>query len=61
MSNDQQIREKLTKIKALFSGATTLGERQAAIDRLQLRIDGIPSPGPATDPSLEYRFSMTNT
>ena len=64
MSNDQQIRDKLTKIKALFAGATTSGERQAAqaaIDRLQQRIDGVPPPLPAADPPLEYRFSMTNT
>ena len=30
MSDDTQIREKLAKIKALFAGATTPGERQAA-------------------------------
>ena len=63
MSDDQQIREKLAKIKALFTGATTPGERQAAqaaIDRLQQRIDGIPPPGPVPDPPVEFRFSLTN-
>lgn len=63
MSDDQQIREKLAKIKALFAGATTPGERQAAqaaIDRIQQRIDGVPPPGPVADPPVEYRFSLTN-
>ena len=63
MSDDQQIREKLAKIKALFAGATTPGERhaaQAAIDRIQQRIDGVPSPGPVSDPPVEFRFSLTN-
>lgn len=52
MSDDQQIREKLAKIKALFAGATTPGERQAAqvaIDRIQQRIDGVPPPGLSSD------------
>ena len=63
MSDDQQIREKLAKIKALFAGATTPGERQAAqaaIDRIQQRIDGVPPSGPVADPPVEYRFSLTN-
>ena len=63
MSDDQQIREKLAKIKALFAGATTPGERQAAqaaIDRIRQRIDGVPPPGPVADPPVEFRFSLTN-
>jgi hypothetical protein len=65
MTDEAHIREKLAKIKALFRGATTPGERlaaQAAIDRLQQRIDGIPSAGPApvSDPPIEYRFSLSN-
>lgn len=61
--DEQQIREKLAKIKALFAGATTPGERvaaQAAIDRLQQRIDGVPQAGPVPDPPVEFRFSLTN-
>ena len=61
MPDDKQIREKLTKIKALFAGATTPGERvaaQAAIGRLQQRIDGIPLAGPVPDPPVEFRFSL---
>jgi hypothetical protein len=60
MTDDKQIREKLAKIKALFAGATTPGERQAAqaaIERLQQRIDGTPT---NADPPVEFRFSMTN-
>ena len=63
MPEDQQIREKLAKIKALFAGATTTGERQAAqaaIDRIQLRIDGVPAPVHIADPPMEFRFSLTN-
>ncbi len=68
MTDEQQIRDKLTKIKALFAGATTPGERvaaQAAIERLQQRIDGVP-PGktqstPDADPPVEFRFSLRNT
>jgi hypothetical protein len=56
-----QIREKLVKIKALFDGAGSPGERQAAqaaMDRLQQRMEGFPTP--PTDPPLEYRFSFHN-
>jgi hypothetical protein len=63
MTNDKQIREKLAKIKTLFAGATTNGERQAAqaaIERLQQRIDGVPTTGPIADPPVEFRFSLTN-
>ncbi|MBA3936069.1 MAG: hypothetical protein H0X38_01275 [Planctomycetes bacterium] len=63
MSDEQHIRDKLAKIKALFAGATTPGERvaaQAAMERLQQRIDGVPQAGPAGDPPVEFRFSLTN-
>jgi hypothetical protein len=63
MPDDTQIREKLAKIKALFAGATTVGERQAAqaaMARIQQRIDVVPLPEPIADPPVEYRFSLTN-
>lgn len=63
MTDETQIREKLAKIKALFAGATTPGERQAAqaaLNRVQQRIDGISLPQPAIDPPVEFRFSLTN-
>ncbi len=63
MADDAQIRDKLAKIKALFAGATTPGERQAAqaaIDRLQQRVGGEPSSPPFIDPPTEFRFSLAN-
>lgn len=63
MPDEAQIREKLAKIKALFAGATSPGERlaaQAALDRLQQRIDGMPQPQIVADPPVEFRFSLTN-
>ena len=62
MPDDSQIREKLAKIKALFAGATTAGERQAAqaaLERVQQRINAEP-PHPFSDMPIEYRFSLTN-
>ncbi len=72
--DDQQIRERLAKIKALFAGATTTGERQAAqaaLERMQTRLDlgagtsasqstSHSAPQPASEPAIEYRFSLTN-
>ena len=64
--DDRQIRERLGKIKALFAGATTTGERQAAqaaMERMQSRLDlgpMAPAPTPPSEPVIEYRFSLTN-
>jgi hypothetical protein len=55
--DDRQLRERLAKIKALFDGATTPGERdaaKAAMDRVQSRLDQ------AAPLLIEYRFSLTN-
>ena len=63
MTDDQQIREKLRKIKALFAGASSAGERQAAqaaIDRLNERINSQDSRKTVDDPPVEFRFSLTN-
>ena len=57
--DDRQLRERLAKIKALFDGATTVGERQAAqaaLDRTQKRLDQV-----APAPLVEYRFSLADT
>lgn len=63
MTDDQKIRDKLAKIKALFAGASSDGERQAAqaaIDRIHGRI-GLGEPQkPAEDPPVEFRFSLAN-
>ena len=56
--DDRQLRERLAKIKALFDGATTAGEREAAkaaMDRVQQRLDQT-----APAPLIEFRFSLTN-
>jgi hypothetical protein len=63
--NEQQIRERLAKIKALFAGATTPGERQAAqaaMERMQTRLDlgGNAAPVAGNEAVIEYRFSLTN-
>jgi hypothetical protein len=55
--DDTQIRERLAKIKALFEGATTTGEREAAeaaMRRIALKMDR--AKGPATPE--EFRFSL---
>ncbi len=48
---------KLAKIEALYSGATTDGERTAAAEarkRVQLRLEEIEK----SDPPVEYRFTL---
>jgi hypothetical protein len=62
MPEDQEIREKLRKIMAVFAGASTAGERsaaQAALDRLQDRLREQAVKPPA-DPPIEFRFSLRN-
>lgn len=57
MTTEQQLRDKLRKITALFEGAATAGERQAAaaaIDRLQQALKS----ASAAHPPPEIKFSM---
>ena len=57
MTTEQQLRERLRKIQALFEGATTLGERDAAaaaIDRIKKALGGAAK----TEPPTEFQFSM---
>ncbi len=57
--NDAQIRERLAKIKALFAGATTAGERnaaEAALARIEIKMQRAKGPVP----EQEYRFSLSN-
>ena len=57
MTTEQQLRDKLRKITALFEGAATAGERQAAaaaIDRLQQALKS----ASAAQPPPEIKFSM---
>jgi hypothetical protein len=57
MTTEQQLRERLRKITALFEGAATEGERQAAaaaIDRIRLALRAAVK----TEPLPETKFSM---
>src|ERR1017187_3429976 len=57
MTTEQQLRQRLRKIAALFEGATTVGERNAAaaaIDRVKRAIDTTSK----VDTPLEYHFNL---
>ena len=59
MTTEQQLREKLRKITALFEGAATEGERQAAaaaIDRIRKALGG----AVRSQPLPETKFSFTD-
>ncbi len=57
--NDAQIRERLAKIKALFDGATTNGERDAAAEAM-LRINQKMAVRMGATGAEEFRFSLPN-
>ena len=57
MTPEEQLREKLRKIEALFAGAATDGERMAAgaaADRIRERLDQAAS----TEQEIEVKFSI---
>jgi hypothetical protein len=57
MTSEQELREKLRKISALFEGATTIGERSAAaaaIDRVRKALAAIVK----TEQPLEMQFTL---
>ena len=57
MTTVQQLRQRLRKIAALFEGATTVGERNAAaaaIDRVKRAIDTTSK----VDTPVEYHFNL---
>lgn len=59
MSGEAHLRDKLRKIEALFAGAATAGERQAAgaaADRIRLQLGA----AARTEPPIEMRFSIPN-
>ena len=59
VTTEQQLREKLRKITALFEGAATAGERQAAaaaIGRIRQALDAAAK----TQPLPEIKFSMAD-
>jgi hypothetical protein len=57
MTGDQQLRDKLRKIYALFEGATTIGERSAAaaaIDRVKKALGA----SMQTEQPQEFQFTL---
>ena len=59
MMDEVHLRDKLRKIEALFAGAATPGERQAAgaaAERIRLQLAAAAS----TEPEIEMRFSIPN-
>lgn len=59
MGDEAHLRDKLSKIEALFAGAATAGERQAAgaaAERIRLQLGA----AARTEPAIEMRFSIAN-
>ncbi len=56
--NETKLIEKLKLIEALFAGATTEGEKDAAFNALQ-RIKERLKEIQETDPPIEYKFTMS--
>jgi len=57
--DESKLREKLSRIEALFAGATTEGERIAAGEarrRIQLRLLNVEQ----AEPAVEYRFTLAD-
>ena len=55
MTTEQQLRERLRKISALFEGAATAGEREAAaaaIERVKQSLAALP------EPPVEFRMTL---
>ncbi len=59
MTTEQQLRDKLRKITALFEGASTEGERQAAAAAIERIRQALKAAG-KTEPLPETRFSMAD-
>ena len=57
MTTEQQLRDRLRKIQALFEGATTAGERDAAAAAIA-RIQKVLGSAAKTEPLVEFQFSM---
>lgn len=57
MNDQTQLREKLRKLEALFAGAGTAGEKQAAeagLERIRARLAELEQ----SDPAIEMQFSL---
>jgi hypothetical protein len=57
MTSEEQLREKLRKISALFHGATTAGERDAAAAAMERVRKGLGTKS-TTEPPGEFKFSF---
>ena len=60
LTQEQHLIDKLRKVEALFAGAASDGERDAAaaaIERIRDRLHRLE----AVDPPIEYRFKMQDT
>jgi hypothetical protein len=58
--DEAKLREKLSRIEALFAGATTEGERVAAAEarrRIQQRLETVER----LDPPVEFQFTLADT
>jgi hypothetical protein len=59
MTTEQQLRERLRKISALFEGATTIGERNAAAAAIERVKQALASTVKAEQP-VEYTFKFSD-
>ena len=57
MTSEEQLRERLRKISALFEGATTIGERHAAAAAIERVKKALGSTLQAEQP-VEYQFTL---
>ena len=57
MTTEEQLRERLRKIQALFEGPTTVGERDAAAAAIK-RIRKVLGSTVRTEPPVEFQFSI---
>jgi hypothetical protein len=57
MTTEQQLRDRLRKIAALFEGATTIGERNAAAAAIE-RIKKAVEAAARVDYPVEYHFNL---
>jgi hypothetical protein len=57
MTTEEQLRERLRKISALFEGATTIGERNAAAAAIE-RVKQVLGVKLKTEQPIEYQFTL---
>ena len=57
MTSEEQLRERLRKISALFEGATTIGERHAAAAAIE-RVKKALGTTPKTEQPMEFQFTL---